>query len=234
MSEKTKLTPEGKLDILLHILDTVDEQNVISFAEDKFEAYFKAFSRETVEAYLQMLNNKKTLQFMIYGEPGMINEHFIKITSPEKISREIKLQVDMLKAKHKDMILAINEENASLRESLEKERESKKNPVAVENSPERQHIAEQVNDALDYSKKLSAALKKNKNLEVLDGVVTDTQGYLKAVKIISENYEGVNTALIEPLIQENRLMMRKLTLASAAAVLTIAVFSVMILTIFNY
>lgn len=234
MGEKSKLNSEGKLDILLHILDTVDEQNVISFAEDKFGAYFNEFTRETVEEYLQMLNSKKTLQFMIYGEPGMINEHFIKITSPEKISREIKLQVDMMKAKHKDMVLALNEENASLRANLEKERESKQDPMTLENPPERQQIANQVNDALDYSKRLSAALKKNKNLEVLDGLVTDTQGYLKAVKIINENYEEVNTVLIEPLIQENRIMMRKLTLASAAAVLTIAVFSVMILTVFNY
>jgi len=233
MSENIKLTPEGKLDILLHLLNTVDEQNVISFAEDKFEVYFKEFSKTAVEEYLQMLNNKKTLQFMVYGEPGMINEHFIKLTSADKVSREIKLQVDMIKAKHKDMVLAINDENMALRASLEKERDTKASPIA-EDSPERLQIVDQVNDALDYSKKLSLALKKNKNLEVLDGVVTDTQGYLKAVKIISENYEGVNTALIEPLIHENRTMMRKLTLASAAAVLMIAVFSVMILTVFNY
>jgi len=233
MSENIKLTPEGKLDILLHLLNTVDEQNVISFAEDKFEVYFKEFSKSAVEEYLQMLNNKKTLQFMVYGEPGMINEHFIKLTSADKVSREIKLQVDMIKAKHKDMVLAINDENMALRASLEKERDTKASPMA-EDSPGRLQIVDQVNDALDYSKKLSLALKKNKNLEVLDGVVTDTQGYLKAVKIISENYEGVNTALIEPLIHENRTMMRKLTLASAAAVLMIAVFSVMILTVFNY
>lgn len=234
MSENTKLSPEGKIDILLHILDTVDDQNVISFAEDKFESYFKAFSKPSVEAYLQALNSKKTLQFMIYGEPGMINEHFIKLTSTERISREIKLQLDTLKAKHKDMVLALNEENTSLRNSLEKERDTDNSSIVEEEPAERLHIVAQVEDALDYSKKLSAALKKNKNLEVLDGVVTDTQGYLKAVKIISENYDGVNTALIEPLIHENRTMMRKLTLASAAAVISIAVFAVLILTIFNY
>ncbi len=243
MPDKTKLSPEDKMELLLHILSSVDEQNVISFAEDKFEAYFEAFSKPLVEKYLLDLNNKKTLQFMVYGEPGMINEHFIKVSSQSKLAREIKLQLDMIKAKHKDMILMVNDENKALKSALESGSGTKKNTDSNENETsleegneedDRTKMAAKVNEALDYSKKLSKALKKNKNLQVLEGVVHDTQGYLQTVKLISEDYEAVNLAMFEPIIEENRNTMKKLTLTAAIAIASVSIFSILLLTFFSY
>lgn len=231
--EIMKLTSENKLDILLHILNTMDEQNVISFAEDKFEVYFEQFSKPLVENYLNSLNNKKTLQFMVYGEPGMMSEHFIKVTSPAKIAREIKLQIDMMKAKHKDMILLINEENKGLKNALESKADEKvRSPE--DDDEDRLRMTEKVTEAIDYSKKLSVSLKKNKNLSVLDGVVKDTQGYLQTVKFVSENFDDVTVNLIEPMLEDNRKFMQKLVFVASAAVISISLVAVLLLVFFAY
>lgn len=232
MSEIDKLNADQKISMLLHILNNIDEQGVISFAEDKFEAYFQEYSRPLVEGYLNALNNKKTLQFMVYGEPGMVNEHFIKVTSPGKIAREIKLQIDLLKAKHKDMILAVNQENMSLKSQLEKP-QAPKSKESDDDDDERKKMSEKIAETLEYGKKLKVSLRKNKNLSILEGVVNDTQGYLQTVKIINDNYDDVHALLIAPLIEENRTMMRRLTLTSVVAIFAISIISAMILTIIN-
>jgi len=232
MAEIQKLNADHKLEILLHILNNIDDQGVISFAEDKFEAYFKEYSHALVENYLNALNNKKTLQFMVYGEPGMINEHFIKVTSLAKISREIKLQIDLLKAKQKDIILAVNEENIHLKSRLENSQEEKTQTTEVDDE-ERKKMGEVITDTLEYGKKLKKALKKNKNLEILESVVNDTQGYLQTVKMINDNYDDVQSTLIEPIIKENRMMMRRLTLTATIAIFFISIISAMVLTIFS-
>lgn len=229
MPENSKLNAEQKIDILLHILNSVDEQGVMSFAEDKFEAYFKEFSRPVVENYLNALNNKKTLQFMVYGEPGMINEHFIKVTSPGKISKEIKLQIDMMKAKHKDMVLAINEENNHLKDRLEAAEKGEKSPVSEPQSEEEQKFVQKIDDTLEYSNKLKRALKKNKNLEVLEGVVGDTQAYLNTVKDISTKYDEMHMHLIQPLLMENKKQMNRLAISSVFAILIISIISILIM-----
>ena len=232
MSEQQQLNADHKLEILLHILNNVDEQGVISFAENKFEHYFEAYSKPLVEGYLNKLNNKKTLQFMVYGEPGMMSEHFIKVTNPSKIAREIKLQIDMMKAKHKDMVLAVNEENMYLKNMLEKSTDEKPR-MPLEEDEERIKMTDKISEAIEHGKKLKKSLKTNKNLEILEGVVNDTQGYLQTVKMITENYDDVHATLIEPLLEENRTMMRRLTLTSAMVIFTISIISVMILMIFN-
>ncbi len=233
MPENSKLNAEQKIDILLHILNSVDEQGVMSFAEDKFEAYFNEFSRPIVENYLNALNNKKSLQFMVYGEPGMINEHFIKVTSPAKISKEIKLQIDMMKAKQKDMILAINEENNHLKDRLEAAENGKESSTKEPQSEEDLKFVQKIDDTLDYSNKLKRALKKNKNLEVLEGVVSDTQAYLNTVKEISVKYDEMHSHLIQPLLNENRKQMNRLTVSSVFAILIVTVISLLILLVFS-
>jgi len=237
MAEKLKLSPEEKLELLLHILSIMDEQNVISFAEDRFQAYFKEYSKALVDNYLLDLNNKKTLQFMIYGEPGMMNEHFIKVSNPSSIAREIKLQTDMMKAKHKDIVLMVNEENKALRNALDRESGNNSQNEGAQAEVEEQErlvMAAKVNEALEHSKKLRNSLKKNINLQILDGVVQDTQGYLQTVKLISEEYDAVSMALIEPLIAENRSVMKKLTITAALAIASTSLFAVLLLTFFSY
>ncbi len=231
MPEKMKLKPEEKLDILMHILNLIDEQNMISFAEDKFGAYFNEETKPFIESYLNALNSKKTLQFMVYGEPGMINEHYIKISSFEKFAREIKLQLDLIKAKHKDTVLAMNEEIQNLTETIEKK--DQKNMDSVEDE-ERQRIemAKKIDDALIYSGKLSKSLKKNKNLSVLDGVVTDTENYLKAVKVLSEDFESMRSVILEPMFAENQKSIRKITFAAIVGIATLVFFGILAILLF--
>jgi len=241
MSDKMKLTPEDKLELLLHLLSIVDEQNVITFADDKFDFYFKSFSKPLVEGYLMELNNKKTIQFMVYGEPGMLNEHFIKISDHSKLAREIKLQIDMVKAKHKDMILIVAEENKTLKSTLEDNTASKEGRLPkkemdakdIAREQELLSISAKVDDALSYSKSLKKSLKQNKNLQILENVVQETEGYLRAVKIISTDHDALNMTLIDPIIEENRKIMKRLSLTASAAVVSITLFGILLLTVLS-
>lgn len=231
MPEKMKLKPEEKLDILMHILNLIDEQNMISFAEDKFGAYFNEDTKPFIESYLNALNSKKTLQFIIYGEPGMINEHYIKIASFEKFAREIKLQIDMIKAKHKDTVLAMNEEIQNLSEAIEKKDKTVLDSVEEEEK-QRIEMAQKIDDTLAYSDKLSKSLKKNKNLSVLGGVVTDTENYLKAVKVLSEDYESMRSVILEPMLLENQKSVRKITFAAIIGIAALVFFGILAMLLF--
>ncbi len=231
MPEKMKLTPEEKLDILMHILNLIDEQNMISFAEDKFGAYFNEETKPFIESYLNAMNSKKTLQFMVYGEPGMINEHYIKIASFSKYAKEIQLQIDLIKARHKDTVLAMNDEIKNLSAVLaQKEKEASGN--MGDDEKQRLEMTEKVDAALDYSEKLNKSLRKNKNLSVLEGVVNETQDYLKAVKILSGEFEALQKVLLEPMMEENRKGVQKLTLIATLGVFGLVFISIIIGVLF--
>lgn len=233
MTDKNKLSLEEKVEILLHIMRTMDEQQMITFAEDKFSAYFKEYSKPLVEEYLLELNNKKTLQFMIYGEPGMLNEHFIKVSNLGRLAREIKLQLDMIRAKHKDMILKMDEDNSQLRIALEKQASMSK-MLDSEQDQSSLDLTSKVIDAIAHSEKLEKSLSKNKNLQVLEGIVKETRGYLKAVRLISEDHDAVNSALIEPLMNENRRMMQKLMVSSLVGMASVAIVSILIISLASF
>ncbi len=81
------------------------------------------------------------------------------------------------------MILAINEEKQSFKKiGWKRLKMVKRVPRKSHNQRKILSLFKKIDDTLDYSNKLKRALKKNKNLEVLEGVVSDTQAYLNTVK----------------------------------------------------
>lgn len=224
MIQDTSLKAEEKIQVLIQLQTLVDESSVLAARGSQFFGFFHVSNREKLEDYFKELDRKKVISYIIYGDPGMLGDYYIKISDYGNVGREISIQIQEIKREYGNIISKMQKENESTRANLERKIEELNDLISFNPDLYSGKIMDVKQKVQDIRKKIP----NDENFNTIVSVLNDTEHMLGVFNTVSDNYYDILKYMVKPMEFEFKKTTRTVIATAVASILGAAFISIII------
>lgn len=224
MLQDTSLKAEDKIQVLIQLQTLVDESGVLATRGSHFFTLFNISNREKLEEYFKELDRKKVISYIIYGDPGMLADYYIKISDFGNVGREISIQIQELKREYGSIISKVQKDNEVTKANLERKIEELNDLISFNPDLYSGKILDVKQKVLEIRKKIP----NDENFNTIVSVLNDTEHMLGVFNTVSENYYDILKYMVKPMEFEFKKTTGTVIATAVASILGAAFISIII------